>query len=322
MRLFMLLVIALQVSAQTITLPNEWKKLSHGALLTALDDGKYPFLVRRLTMSSVDPAFRAAPGPQQEEILWQVEKKIAETRGRKPVVFLIWDSDQTRYCDQIAIDGDTYQVIVFPPLMLAVTFSHDGGQSTAYVYARLAENSKIRVNILPQYFRMAEVQPKLQVQGPIPPQRIAGKVKSRARWTAALSRIAGSLQTKTITTQSTTTARGYDSGRFSLREQWGGRQWQGTYSGTSTGNAYTTTTTTVPDYEARARAEANAQMIEARAAERADEISGGALRPTTLLPGSSVYGAVYFKRDKKANFSVLAIPVGGFQFEFGVQWNQ
>jgi hypothetical protein len=31
-------------------------------------------------------------------------------------------------------------------------------------------------------------------------------------------------------------------------------------------------------------------------------------------------GAVYFKRDKNAKLSALAIPIGTFQFEFGVQW--
>ncbi len=35
-----------------------------------------------------------------------------------------------------------------------------------------------------------------------------------------------------------------------------------------------------------------------------------------------MFGTVYFKRDKKAKFSVLAIPIGTVQFGFAVKWRQ
>ena len=47
-----------------------------------------------------------------------------------------------------------------------------------------------------------------------------------------------------------------------------------------------------------------------------------ALRANTLRARQEAFGTVCFKRDKKGKFSVLAIPVGTVQLEFGVQWQQ
>jgi hypothetical protein len=50
-----------------------------------------------------------------------------------------------------------------------------------------------------------------------------------------------------------------------------------------------------------------------------DYLSEVFLKANTLMPGQNVYGAVYFKRERKIESVLLQIPIAGnyFQFPFG-----
>lgn len=134
---------------------------------------------------------------------------------------------------------------------------------------------------------------RTQALEPIPAQKIAGKVRSRARWSTALRAFAASLATRQATSTSQT------SGNVSVYGQGGFAQ--GTYSGT------TTTTTTVPGLAAQRSAAAAIARNTEDANLRAEGIVRSGLKANTLFPGNTLDGVVYFdhKKYEKATFRIL-----------------
>jgi hypothetical protein len=316
----LLFLLAFEACAQSVAVPKEWQKLNTVEMLQVLEASKQPFLVRRLTLSMIDQKFASLTTLAQEELLWTTEKRFAGAQKRSPTLFVIWDSDRPDCCGEVFLEGDSYRLLRAGSLFLAVAFRSGGDTGYARVYASLDEKSQVRVNIVPETFRVAHIDPKLQVQSPLDPAKLGSKFTSRAGWRATLVAGLGSLQTQQVRARSDTTASGSFRGGFDIMNSMSGGTARGSYAGSYSGTTSQTTTVTAPDYEARARAQAQAEAIRNSANGKSAQVVAGALRATTLLPGQSISGLVYFKRDKKVKHSILVIPVGSVQFEFGTTW--
>lgn len=308
--LFVGLVFAQNIA---VPIPKEWKDLSSKDLVVRADFRQFPFLARKLVLSSIDRNFASLNGTAQDNLLGQIEESVADRQGTRPLRFLIWDTDTKPFCEQFFSDGASFQIVILPPLIIAVDFRHDGETGIADIHVEVASEGGMRFNIVPENFRVVHFSPRLEFAQRIRAEDIAAKVQSRARWGAAFTRMIGEMQTRQVTSQTQTA----ESGAFTLNRQGSLSQWNGTYAG---GQSSTTTTTRVPDSEARARAEMAAQQRELQAAHRAQAVLSDAFRAQTVLPGQKMRGSYYFKKPKNVKNSVLAIPIEGIQFELGVVW--
>ena len=77
----------------------------------------------------------------------------------------------------------------------------------------------------------------------------------------------------------------------------------------------TTMTTQVPDYAAQARALQKAANLEQKAQQEANSIRESSLGGTTVPPGGTVSGTLYFD-ESNIQKAILQIPIGNASFEF------
>jgi hypothetical protein len=195
--------------------------------------------------------------------------------------------------DSIVVDGVSIRVLTNQDILVAVAITDNGSYNVAEV--TVLNNGKGRILVDPELTRFIVVtkEGKTQALEPIPAQKIAGKIRSRARWGNALRAFAASLATRQSTSTSQT------NGNVSVFGQGGFAQ--GTYSGT------TTTTTSTPDVEAQRRAAATIARNTEDANLRAEGIVSSGLKANTLFPGNTLDGIIYFdhKKYQKAAFRIL-----------------
>ena len=83
----------------------------------------------------------------------------------------------------------------------------------------------------------------------------------------------------------------------------------------------TTSVTTVPDEQAQQDAANRIAANNTAVAATSQEVSTRSLQPTTVAPGKSVEGNVYFEHARKIESSEVLIPVNGEVFDFDFEWN-
>ncbi len=291
---------------QRLDIPKAWRTVEPAALFNDKSFVALPYECRRRVLLEVDPRFKAMPEPKQLDVLWDVEKVAAEGEKRPAINFLIWDLRDRQNCDRIYSNGEEIFIIRYDPLTLGVTFYQDGDHAIAWVYASLSSTTKINVDILPSRLTLATTSPSIALVTPKNPEKIGASTMRKSRiWAGVIGGMSGMARTTTTTHESGTV-----SGTYSSMRGYG--SFDGSYSGTAV--------TSQPDYQARADGQRTAARIVGRAQDRAAQVSGTALRATTLLPGNKISGLVYFPRDKRAKGAVLRIPVGTIDFEFPFEW--
>ena len=82
----------------------------------------------------------------------------------------------------------------------------------------------------------------------------------------------------------------------------------------------TTSVTSVPDQQAQQDAANRIAANNAAVTAASQEVSTGSFQPTTVAPGKSVTGNVYFERARKIESSEVLIPVNGEVFDFDFEW--
>lgn len=138
----------------------------------------------------------------------------------------------------------------------------------------------------------------------LPPEKIAKKLQSRAKWGNFFRSFAAGMSQTTATSQTSDNVSVYGSG------------------GVTNGTYNSTTTTTGPDAAAsRAAAKRNSEATAravAGAAAGAAGVMEAALKANTVFPKTYVSGLVYFPRKKtQANILYLIIDGTAYTFLFG-----
>ncbi|MBC7999681.1 MAG: tetratricopeptide repeat protein [Leptolyngbya sp.] len=200
----------------------------------------------------------------------------------------------------------------------ALLLKSDSQMKNSKVEIRITNNSSWDARILPQGADLIVLKPRIrlatQVQGESLAQTIEKKGESKAKWI----RFWGNQATATSTTNIIGSGGGYMPYGMGYMPQnfgyggpngWGGNNWGRNNSG------MTTMMTSVPDFEARARAMQRAQAITDQTQQKASNIRESELGPSTLAPGQSVEGCLFFD-DNKFDEAILRIPIGKAVFEF------
>ncbi|MFL6207471.1 MAG: hypothetical protein ACJ74W_01400 [Pyrinomonadaceae bacterium] len=188
-------------------------------------------------------------------------------------------------CDEILSDGDAIRIIHDGSITVAVV-GYDSGDYTV-VEVTVANATEQRFNVVPKDFFLTYLDRKGQADYiySMPPEKIAAKFKSRARWGNFFRSFAAGMARTTTT----------ESGAATIYGPAGVAN--GTYNGTST----------APNLAAqRAAAEANSRAgIEAE--EKADRLMSGALKSNTLFPKTYASGFVYFRQNsyRAANLNMI-----------------
>jgi hypothetical protein len=203
--------------------------------------------------------------------------------------------------DKFISDGAVVKVLTVGGVTVSASLQDTGWKMRADIM--ITNRSGQRFDVLPETFTLEVIAPKSKSLAYQSPDKLAKSIYRKARWSVALTMVAGSLATQQSTSKSSAQGSVYATDNT-------GNLGYGTYKGNST------TTTTFPDYAARERADEQARNIIQSAADAIDYIYRVSLKANTLMPGRDIFGAVYFERDKKAEGVVLTIPVGNTIFEF------
>jgi hypothetical protein len=158
------------------------------------------------------------------------------------------------------------------------------------------------LDALPQSFSMNILKPHPKKLRYLPPDKVIRSISNSAVWSNFFTALGAAGETQQSVTQSTTngTASAYGTGGSAY----------GRYS------ENTTSVTTVPDEQAQQDAANRIAANNANVAAASQEVSSGSLQPTTIAPGKSVAGNVYFERARKIESSEVLVPVNGEVFDF------
>jgi TPR repeat protein len=162
------------------------------------------------------------------------------------------------------------------------------------------------LDVLPQSFSLNVLKPHPKKLSYLPPDKVIRSISNSAVWSNFFTALGAAGATQQSVTQSTTngTASAYGTGGSAY----------GRYSGN------TTSVTTVPDEQAQQDAANRIAANNAAVATAAQGVSAGSFQPTTVAPGKSVTGNVYFERARKIESSEVLIPINGEVFDFDFEW--
>lgn len=202
---------------------------------------------------------------------------------------LIWGPDDP-YADAIYIDGDRWRIIKTDKLYIGIV----GIETDSYFIIKtfVGNLGTERINVLPEasFVQMWKKdkdflanKPADYLERPIPPGRIAEKIRRRAYIANALGAIGAGFQTQTATVRNTTTGQ--------------------------------TATITAPNTAAANQAAANARQRNAESDAAADRFESEALLANTVFADKSVAGDIYFKH-RKHEFGIFVIKIEGQEFAF------
>jgi len=300
------LLTALDVQAQPLNIPKEWRGRSAVELLALPEVKQLPFVAQDQLLLAADPEYKKLARPAARELLLAQERQGAAFENRKPLSFFVW-YQAAEGCDSFYQGGRQFFTVYYSPLVLTIALSEYENHTHAWVYATNATDSKIAgIDILVRNISLASTKPRVKLCEREDADKVARGFQKRARWRAALVGGLGGMATKS----STTTYSGDVNGSYS------GSGGSGTFNGTVSGEAVTTQ----PDYEARRAAAERVTQIRREAALKANGLTQTALRDTTIRPGETIAGFVYFKREKQMETAVLRVVVGTVAFEFPVSW--
>jgi len=193
-----------------------------------------------------------------------------------------------RYSDELLVQGRVLRVLVVDSVVIgAMMLSND---KPAPIDIEILNASGRRFNVLPDSCSLEVIDPVVKPLAYISAEKIAKHIQNAARWAMIGEALAGMGRSIGGTSTSTTSASAYG----------------------SNGYAYGTATTTTHDEAAnQAITSAHIATIEQSAEQEKVRKLTGALLATTVMPGQSVGGIVYFEREKKAKWVLLRVRLEG-----------
>jgi hypothetical protein len=211
-----------------------------------------------------------------------------------------WSSN----CAHVWFSGNIVKVMRSNGVLVAVTIQDTGKYFIAQV--SVVNKSASPLDVLPQSFSIMVLRPHPKTLRYLPPDKVIRSISNSAVWSNFFTALGAAGATQQSVTQSTTngTASAY---------------------GTS-GSAYgrysenTTSVTIVPDEQAKQDAANRIAANNTAVAATSQEVSTRSLQPTTVAPGKSVEGNVYFEHARKIESSEVLIPVNGEVFDFNFEW--
>jgi hypothetical protein len=208
-------------------------------------------------------------------------------------------------CTRSLWNGQTIETIDGGGFRVEATIRDTGWKTRADIF--IVNHSGQLVDIHPEAFKLATVPDGKEVKYN-DPDAMTRSIRRRADLGMALTSMGGSMQARTMPSQTTETGTATATGTGGMAT--------GTYNGVST------TTTTGPDYEAQRRAANQVNQMRTNANSAIAYLQSIALLPNTVFPAHQIYGAVYFDRlGNHAKETLLIITVGSesFQFPFTVK---
>jgi hypothetical protein len=189
--------------------------------------------------------------------------------------------------------------------VLVVVTLRDTGK---YLVAQVGVINKAAVplDVLPQSFSMMVLKPNPKKLRYLPPEKVIRSINNSAAWSNFFTALGAATATQQSVTQSTTngTASAYGTGGAAY----------GRFS------ASTTSVTTIPDQQAQQDAANRIAANNASVAAASQEVSYGSFQSTTVTPGKSVSGNLYFEHARKLEELEVQIPVNGDVFDFDFDW--
>lgn len=182
---------------------------------------------------------------------------------------------------------------------LIITAMLDDFSASLGAMVRIQNARATRVQVDPAGAVVFEVKPKSKVLPYVPAAKLAHSIAKRAAWAAALTAAAG--------TFSSSPEVAHESGTYDGTAS-DGQTVSGDYDGTTVAQQ--------PDRAAQVRTDRRLQEIKSGSASAEQQIISGAILPTTLFPGESLQGMIYFKRAKHVKLAVLDIEIEGVVYSF------
>jgi hypothetical protein len=184
------------------------------------------------------------------------------------------------------VDGRCYQEQTINNVSVRVTLVDWGSHNVMWVMITNLSATPLDVIPGPNYFRLAEMEPKQQELKYKSENDLVRSVNHRVMWASLFAGVAAGLATETST----------------VRTQ------------TPYGSSYTTITT--PDYYARSQYLDLANQAQSGGQRAIHDINQQYLQRTTLFSNSSLKGAVVFNRERKATLTEARISIAGNEFSF------
>jgi hypothetical protein len=211
-----------------------------------------------------------------------------------------WSSN----CAHLWFSGAFVKVMRSNGVLVAVALQDTGKYFIAQV--SVVNKTASPLDVLPQSFSSMVLRPHPKTLRYLPPDKLIRSISNSAAWGNFFTALGAAGATQQSVTQSTTngTASAYGTGGSAY----------GRYS------ENTTSVTSVPDQQAQQDAANRIAANNAAVAAAAQKVSDGSFQPTTVAPGKSVTGNVYFERARKIKSSEVLIPVNGEVFDFDFEW--
>jgi len=274
-------------------------------VLARPDVAELPFGARDQLLLKVSPAYAALPPAEAFRMLRHHESEYSASRRVKPLQDFIWYQG-CEVCGRFLKDGREYLTVQYGPLYVSITAGSFEKYVDAWIYTELAKDANLTVDILSKDISFAQTGPKIIQTERAAIKEVAKAVQHGANWKAALVAGLGGMATRTVTVEQDGVTNG------SYRGTNGSGTFSGTYSSTAT--IY------VPDLEARASAQQRAVDLKSQAQARSAGVFNTALLDTTIRPGESLGGYVYFKMDKGMESGILQLRIGTVSIEFPLAW--
>jgi hypothetical protein len=224
---------------------------------------------------------------------------LSQTTPRAASKTVTWDDSPN--CGHFYLDGKQYKSILVPNAQVTVAVYDTGKYIRAEI--RVKNNGSAPLDLLPSDFHISEIEPKKKELAYQPPDKIVRSLSRSVAWSNAFTGMAANHARQQVTTESNTdgNANAYGSNGSSAAADF---------------NAQTRSTTYVPNYAAQQRANQQIAANNGALAAVVDDLNANVLRATTISPGQSIAGRMYFRREKHAKSLLLTAVVGDSHVEF------
>jgi hypothetical protein len=206
-------------------------------------------------------------------------------------------------------DGKDVEIITANGITVAAMMSSVSGDlvKSGRVELSVKNDSEGNVQVLPKPAVFYTLLPKVRLARQMDPSQLASSIEKKGEKKAKWIRFMGADATQTVHT--TMIGNG---GFYGFPPVYSSN---GTFPIVNRSGNMTTVMTQVPDYAAQERALAKAAAIADQSKNSAEEIRRQGIGPTTISPGDSVNGSLFYDVSKVQKAS-LQIPIGNALFEF------
>jgi|GEM_PF-2977990 len=205
-------------------------------------------------------------------------------------------------CDDLFSEGQYFRVLRADGIEIVLTMYDGNDYRVADVFISNVSDKRKLIDPSMTSFSLADSGKRAVSLSPIPTQKIASKIKRRAKWANFFSALAASIP-------QTSTARSTTDGTLSVYGN-DGSYARGTFNGT------TTTTVTSPNVYAQARTAEDNRRRSFEAASKADQLQETSLKMNTLFPGERAVGLIYFEKKKFEELGTFQILIDGTIYKF------